>query len=145
MTEIISGVCGPAPPRCPQTRRADTAGGEAHRAKHEQGESHLFPENGRAETGARLGEGGWCVGTWASLSSLPHPPSLQESQHGGGGPTAPEDSRAEVETLRLLLDSITQVQAQLGPSHMGSRRAAGPLQFRLAWEMVWQDPYDLSP
>lgn len=49
-----------------------------------------------------------------------------------------------METLRLLLDSITQVQARLGPSHTGSRWAAGPLRFRLAWEMVWKDPCDLS-
>lgn len=46
-------------------------------------------------------------GTWASLSSLSHPPSPQESQHGSRGPTAPGDSGAEVETPRLLLDSIT--------------------------------------
>ncbi|XP_010854357.1 PREDICTED: putative ciliary rootlet coiled-coil protein-like 3 protein, partial [Bison bison bison] len=71
-----------------------------------------------------------------AISSLRMDVQRLESQHGGGGPTAPEDSRAEVETLRLLLDSITQVQAQLGPSHAGSRRATGPLRFRLAWEMA---------
>lgn len=27
---LIPRSDGPAPPRCPQTRRADTAGGEAH-------------------------------------------------------------------------------------------------------------------
>ena len=59
------------------------------------------------------------VGAWASLSSPP-PTSPQESQHSGGGPAALGDSRAEVETLQLLLDSITQVQAWLGPSHTGS-------------------------
>lgn len=50
-----------------------------------------------------------------------------------------------METLRLLLDSITQVQARLGPSHTDSRWATGPLWFRLVWEMVWKDLCDLSP
>ncbi|ELR52249.1 hypothetical protein M91_12486, partial [Bos mutus] len=60
-----------------------------------------------------------------AISSLRMDVQRLESQHGGGGPTAPEDSRAEVETLRLLLDSITQVQAQLDAGSEELARSSG--------------------
>ncbi|XP_061268884.1 ciliary rootlet coiled-coil protein 2 isoform X2 [Bos javanicus] len=60
-----------------------------------------------------------------AISSLRMDVQRLESQHGGGDPTAPEDSRAEVETLRLLLDSITQVaQADAGSEELARSSGA---------------------
>ncbi|CAM9368503.1 unnamed protein product [Rangifer tarandus platyrhynchus] len=54
-----------------------------------------------------------------AISSLRTDVQRLESQHSSGGPAAPGDSRAEVETLRLLLDSITQVaQADAGSEEL---------------------------
>ncbi|XP_055259483.1 ciliary rootlet coiled-coil protein 2, partial [Moschus berezovskii] len=54
-----------------------------------------------------------------AISSLATHVQRLESQHGSGGPTAPGDSRTEVETLRLLLHSITQVaQADAGSEEL---------------------------
>ncbi|KAM7245648.1 hypothetical protein CapIbe_001946 [Capra ibex] len=60
-----------------------------------------------------------------AISSLRMDVQRLESQHGGRGPTAPGDSGAEVETLRLLLDSITQVaQADAGSEELARSSGA---------------------